>query len=205
MARTRIDRPYTDADRKLTEALVRKWERLCLKLSAEYVCRYLSLEEGLSVCRQSLLQIHRAYRPALGEEVGYFAAYLRGRLRAAMRTERRAVTGQSPTDREGNPQFTSGDAPRGDDWCLFDLIGNSTERGLVARLTLDELMQGLTPRERDVVRWYELERRTFEAIGETLGVTKQRAKQIHQSAVHTLRDHAQELDGHRAGALGERK
>lgn len=56
-----------------------------------------------------------------------------------------------------------------------------------ARLRLEEMLSGLTPRERTVIVERFVEGKTFGEVGQEIGLTRQRACQIHERALEKLR------------------
>lgn len=178
-------------------------------LSRGAIAKGLELEDLLQQGLMGGLEAARAFDPAFGTT---FLTYAQFRVRKRMLD---LVQDEVHITRRGRDAghrvwMTSLDAPlrpqADGDLSLAGLLPSEVESPEVEadRASLRDLfhraLAALKPREREILRWrYGLggrEPRTFEALGQTLGVSRQRVQQVEAEALAALR-RALERQGHR--------
>jgi RNA polymerase nonessential primary-like sigma factor len=195
---------YQAGDRAAAEALLSANSGLCFRLARAALSRAgsLELEDLVQEARLGLLTAGRKFDPAQGVQFSTYAVpWIRQHITRAI--ENNAATIRIPArvaarGREDLPRATTSldDHARveeGEGETLADLLPAPLgwENALVDRLLVEDLLPCLAPAEQLVLMGLfglgGQETRTLAAVGQELGVTRQRAQQLEVQALARLR------------------
>lgn len=180
--------------------------------------RYLRAIEGTSISAEDLAQeanfgLMRAaetFEPAKGKFSTYAVCWIRhhvGRyLQNNLRTVRIPTHEQAKGKALKHPRYTQplyikrsvAKSSSDDEICVVDLMTDRLEpapgadtafdKRQAAQVLRGDLVEHLTPRERFVIKGLFWEDKTLQQVGDTLGLSRERVRQIKNRALVTLRE-----------------
>lgn len=136
-------------------------------------------DEAYAICLLRMCEVVHKYDPERGKFSSFITPYLYG----ALLDERRKLHGRKGRSRLWN--ISSLDAIREYDE-RFDIVDQHVQEPYLDT-GLYQAMQHLEAREHIVLKLRYFDNQSFNAIGETLGVSESRACQIHIKALKKLR------------------